>query len=178
MKMSAEVAHIRPAGPDDLAELLDIYNHYVRETAITFDIEPLTQRAWRAWFGKFGETGPHRLLVAADSAGGQLLAYAYTSQFRAKPAYDPSVEVTVYTAPGEAGKGLATALYRALFVAIAREDVHRAYAAIVTPNPASEALHVRFGFRQVGVLSQVGRKFGRYHDVGWWEKDLTSGGGD
>ncbi|MHA1545765.1 MAG: GNAT family N-acetyltransferase [Alphaproteobacteria bacterium] len=171
--MSDGPLHVRSGESGDLAALLDIYNHYVRETTITFDIEPLAMDAWRDWFAKFAETGPHRLLVGVDPASELIVAYAYAAQFRAKPAYNPAVEVTVYTAPGKSGNGAGTVLYRALFEALAGEDVHRAYAAITLPNLASEALHARFGFRQIGVLTQVGRKFGRYHDVGWWEKDLS-----
>ncbi|MEU6230036.1 N-acetyltransferase family protein, partial [Streptomyces sp. NPDC047042] len=92
--------------------------------------------------------------------------------FRAKPAYGTTVEVTVYLAPDAGGRGIGTLLYKALFEALAGEDVHRALAGIVTPNEASVRLHERFGFRYVGTYREVGRKFGRYWDVAWYEKDL------
>lgn len=82
------------------------------------------------------------------------------------------MEVTVYLAPDAGGRGIGTLLYKALFAALAGEDLHRAYAGIAQPNEASTRLHERFGFRYVGTYREVGRKFGRYWDVAWYEKDL------
>lgn len=102
----------------------------------------------------------------------EILGYATSSAFRPKPAYATSVEVTVYLAPHARGRGVGTLLYKALFEALADEDVHRAYAGIAQPNEASARLHERFGFRHVGTYREVGRKFGRYWDVAWFEKEL------
>ena len=154
---------IRPAVEDDLPALTELYNHYIATTAVTFDLEPWTLDQRRAWFGHYAETGRHRLLVAYED--GVLAGYASTSPLAVKAAYQTSVEVSVYLAPDRGGRGIGTALYEALFAAIADEDVHRAHAGITLPNPASVALHRRFGFEEVGVYDQVGRKFGRYHDV-------------
>lgn len=162
---------VRPAVPDDLPRLTEIYNHYVAETSITFDITPFTVEERRAWFGAHPASGPHRLLVAV--ADGTVAGYATSSPFRPKPAYATSVEVSVYCAPGVTGRGLGGALYTALFAALEGEDVHRAYAGIALPNDASLRLHRRFGFRDVGVYEQVGRKFGRYWDVAWLERPLN-----
>lgn len=98
--------------------------------------------------------------------------YATSSAFRPKAAYAPSVEVTAYCAPHAVGRGIGTLLYTALFEALADEDVHRAYAGITQPNEASTRLHTRFGFRHIGTYTEVGRKFGRYWDVAWYQKDL------
>lgn len=176
--MSVSEVHIRPGCEADLEALLEIYNHYVRATAITFDIQPITLAARREWLGQFGQTGPHRLFVAENPVTGRLLGYATAARFRAKPAYDTSVEVTIYTAPHDTGAGVGTALYQALFKALEAEDVHRAFAAITMPNPGSEVFHARFGFTQIGVMTEVGCKFGRYHDVGWWQKPLAAGTGE
>jgi phosphinothricin acetyltransferase len=100
------------------------------------------------------------------------VGYATSSRFRAKPAYDPTVEVTVYLAPDAAGRGVGTLLYQQLFAELRREEVHRAFAAIAQPNPASVALHRRFAFSEVGTLHQVGRKFGKWWDVLWMERAL------
>lgn len=154
---------IRPATTDDLPALTDLYNHYITTTATTFDLEPWTVDQRRTWFGHYAATGRHRLLVACADAA--LAGYASSSPLAVKAAYETSVEVSVYLAPGYAGRGIGTALYEALFAAIAGEDVHRAHAGITLPNPASVALHKRFGFEEVGVYDEVGRKFGRYHDV-------------
>ena len=161
---------IRPAAAADLPELLEIYNHYVRETPFTFDVEPVEFEARRAWLEEFARAGPHRLFVAAD--GERILGYAGSHRFRAKAAYDTSVETTIYLAGDAAGKGLGRRLYTALFDALEGEDLNRAYAGITLPNPASIALHHAFGFRKIAVYSEVGRKLGRYWDVAWYEKAL------
>ncbi|MFI1304731.1 GNAT family N-acetyltransferase [Streptomyces sioyaensis] len=213
---------VRAGTEADLAALTDLYNHYIRETCITFDTEPFTPAQRRPWLLSHPQDGPHRLLVAQEAAerakiphngpdgapqpgvagtphqgiedqppngpadgsrsglaatgtrrpGGALLGYATSSAFRPKAAYAPSVEVTVYCAPHAAGRGVGTLLYQALFEALAGEDVHRAYAGITQPNEASTRLHTRFGFRHIGTYTEVGRKFGRYWDVAWYQKDL------
>nr|WP_206314716.1 GNAT family N-acetyltransferase [Streptomyces coryli] len=147
-----------------------IYNHYVRETPITFDTAPFTPDDRRGWLLSHPEDGPHRLLVAR--AGSRILGYATSSAFRPKAAYATSVECSVYLAPDAGRRGLGTLLYKALFAALETEDVHRAYAGIALPNEASERLHRRFGFEHVGTYHEVGRKFGRYWDVAWYEKPL------
>ncbi|WP_031514266.1 GNAT family N-acetyltransferase [Streptomyces sp. NRRL F-5123] len=156
----------------DLAALTDIYNHYVRETPVTFDIDPITPDDRRPWLLSHPEDGPHRLLVARSTEGGQVVGYATSSPYRPKAAYATSVETSIYLAPGAGGRGIGSLLYAALFEALAGEDVHRAYAGVALPNEASIRIHERFGFRQVGVFHEVGRKFDAYHDVAWLEKRL------
>ena len=109
--------------------------------------------------------------MAADPDG-TLLGYATTSRWRPKAAYDTTVESSVYCRPDVVGRGIGSALYSALFESLAGEDIHRIVAGVSQPNPASVALHLRFGFRQVGVFSNVGRKFGEYWDVAWFERPL------
>ena len=162
-------ATIRPAVLHDLPELTAIYNHYVVHTAITFDLAPFEPDGRRAWFGEHSASGRHRLVVAADRDG-SLLGYATTSRWRPKAAYDTTVESSVYCRPDVVGRGIGRALYSALFASIANEDIHRVVAGVSQPNPASVALHLRCGFRQVGVFSNVGRKFGQYWDVAWFER--------
>lgn len=167
---------VRPGVESDLEALTDLYNHYVRETPITFDTAVFTPEERRPWLLSHPEDGPYRLMVAVEtgSAGNsqRILGYATSSAFRPKPAYTTSVEVTVYLAPDAGRRGIGTLLYKALFEALAEEDVHRAYAGIAQPNEASTRLHERFGFRYVGTYREVGRKFGRYWDVAWHEKEL------
>ena len=163
-------ADVRFARRDDMPALNELYNHYVESSPVTFDIEPVELAAREAWFTQFAETGSHRLLVAESE--GTLVGYACSHAFRAKRAYETSVETTIYTAPGHGRRGLGTALYSALFDALEGEDVHRAYAGVTLPNEASLALHRRFGFRPVGTFEQVGRKFGRWWSVQWLEKPL------
>ncbi|GGS82195.1 GNAT family N-acetyltransferase [Streptomyces griseoviridis] len=163
---------VRPGVDGDLRALTALYNHYVSETAATFDTEPFTPEERRPWLLSHPEDGPHRLMVAADSRSQEILGYATSGPFRPKPAYATSVEVTVYVAPRAGRRGIGTLLYGALFEALAGEDLHRAYAGIAQPNEASVRLHERFGFRHVGTHREVGRKFGRYWDVAWYEKEL------
>lgn len=172
-------ALVRPGAEGDLTALTDLYNQYVRETAITFDTTALTPEERRPWLLSHPVDGPYRLMVAtAATATGnfeqseRILGYATSSPFRAKPAYATSVETTVYVAPDAGGRGIGTLLYTALFEALAGEDLHRAYAGIAQPNEASTRLHQRFGFRHTGTYREVGRKFGRYWDVAWYEKEL------
>ncbi|MEV5463510.1 N-acetyltransferase family protein [Streptomyces sp. NPDC002788] len=164
---------VRPGVEADLAALTTLYNHYVRETAITFDTAIFTPEERRPWLLSHPEDGPYRLMVAAEPETQRILGYATSSPFRAKPAYATSVETTVYVAPDAGRRGIGTLLYKALFEALSGEDLHRAYAGIAQPNEASARLHERFDFRHVGTYREVGRKFGRYWDVAWYEKDLT-----
>ncbi|MGD0366470.1 MAG: N-acetyltransferase family protein [Acidobacteriaceae bacterium] len=159
---------MRAARLDDLPRLTEIYNHYVVHSPATFDLEPKTHDQRREWFAQFAETGRHRVLVA--EADGVILGYAGTMRWRPKPAYDTTVETSIYCAPESVGRGIGGKLYAALFDAIAGENIHRIVAGYVPPNPASAALHERFGFRPVGTFSEVGYKFGRYWDVCWVEK--------
>lgn len=161
----------RPGLEDDLEQLNSLYNHYVCQTHITFDVEPITMDARREWFSHHRPVGRHRLLVAAD--GPRLLGYASSSPLRPKPAYETSVETSIYLSPDATGLGIGTALYSALLVALEGEDLHRAYAGIAMPNPASVALHERLGFSQAAYFTEQGRKLGRYWDVAWYEKPMS-----
>src|SRR5262249_9893295 len=161
-------AHVRPASAADLPALTDIYNHYIVNTPTRFALEPFTPDGRRAWFEAHSASGPHRLLVA--DADGTLVGYATSSRWRPKAAYDTTVESSVYCRADAVGGGIGSLLYGALFQALATEDVHRIVAGVALPNPASVALHARFGFREIGVFTQVGRKFDQYWDVAWFER--------
>ena len=162
---------IRAATLDDLPALTDIYNHYILHTPITFDVQTFTADERRAWFDDHHASGPHRMLIATDTAGA-CVGSATTSRWRPKPAYSATVESSVYCHPDAVGRGCGTALYAALFAALQHEDVHTIVAGLTLPNPASLALHGKFGFRPVGVFHAVGRKFDKYWDVAWFERPL------
>jgi len=161
---------VRPATADDLGRINDIYNHYVLHSQATFDVEPITIEARRAWFSHYSTSGPHRLLVAEDD--GVVLGFATSSPFRPRAAYATSIETSVYCDPDRLGLGIGSKLYERLFDEIKGEDIHRAYAGISMPNDASVSLHERFGFVKVGEYTEVGRKFGRYWNVALYEKPL------
>jgi phosphinothricin acetyltransferase len=161
---------IGSATVEDLEAISDIYAHYVRTSAISFDLEVPSEDWRREWFSTFDGSGRHRLLVARGD--GRAVAYAASAPYRPRAAYATSVETSVYVAPSHVGRGLGSALYEELLSSLEREDVHRAYAGIGMPNPASVRLHERFGFRRVGYYTEQGRKFGRYWDVAWYERSF------
>ncbi|HZO80201.1 MAG TPA: GNAT family N-acetyltransferase [Candidatus Binataceae bacterium] len=165
--MAADIT-IRPAIRGDLAAITEIYNYFIRNTPITFDVEPYTVETRTPWFDGFAGGGRYRLFVAEQA--GVVVAYAGSMPFHHKRAYETSVETTIYCASGMEGRGVGTRLYEALFDAIGGQDIHRAMAGITLPNAASVALHRRFGFTQVALFTENGRKFGRYWDVAWFEK--------
>ena len=165
-------AAIRFAESADLNRLVEIYNHYVVETHVTFDTEPFTVAERIQWFNQFAETGRYRLLVAEADEG--IVGYATSTYFKPRAAYNTSVETTVYLDPQQHGHGIGTRLYGELIgQLIAEESVHRAYAGIALPNDGSVALHRRLGFERVGSYHEVGFKFDRYWDVDWFEKDVS-----
>jgi phosphinothricin acetyltransferase len=162
--------HVRRSAGDDLQALTDIYNHYVKTSPATFDLEPVSLENRREWMSRYADAGPHRLLVA--TVGDTIAGYATSGKLRERPGYLTSVETAVYVHPDYQARGVGARLYATLFAALSSEDVHRAYAAIVLPNPASIALHARFGFAPAGMFREAGRKFGRYWDVQWFERPV------
>jgi phosphinothricin acetyltransferase len=167
----AEVT-IRAGESDDLFRLVEIYNHYVVNTHATFDTNELMPAQRTAWFAGFSIEGPHQLLVAEK--GGHVIGYASSSKFKERPAYDRSVETTIYMAAEEHGAGNGHKLYAALIESLKAEpSVHRAYGVIALPNESSVAMHKTLGFALVGTCHEVGYKFDKYWDVGWFEKEMS-----
>ena len=162
---------IRNFRTEDVEALVHLYNRYIEETTITFDIEPYTVEHRREhWLSHYQPSGRHRLLVA--ECDNQVVGYASSSRFRTKAAYNTSVETSIYVDMSFHAKGIGTQLYTALFDVLGAEDVHRAYAGITMPNDVSVVMHKKFGFKQVGLFKEVGRKFGQYWDVAWFEKKI------
>ncbi|HSC17543.1 MAG TPA: GNAT family N-acetyltransferase [Rhizomicrobium sp.] len=159
---------IRRAKSADVSALLEIYNHYILKTPITFDIEPRTLAQRRDWLDHFAAAGRYQCFVA--SVGGETIGWACSTKFKEREAYATSVETSVYCAPGFTGRGIGRQLYATLFEALKGEDIHRAYGGITQPNEASNRLHLALGFRLIGTYGEVGRKFGRYWDVAIYER--------
>src|SRR6267142_1207516 len=111
---------IRSAVPGDLPALVELYNGYVATSTCTFDVEPFPVEARRPWLEQFAAQGRYRLLVADEE---RLVGYAGSLRFRDKRAYETSIETTVYVAPDQHGKGIATRLYSALFEALRGDGV-------------------------------------------------------
>ena len=165
--MDAKVA-VRVANEADLPRLTEIYNHYIINTPTTFDLEPYTVVQRREWFSHYAATGRHRLLVAERD--GAVVGYTSSSPFHPRHAYDTTVEMTIICAPEAIGFGIGQIMYEAIFESLKGEDIHAAVAAITLPNDASCAIHERFGFSQIGVLKEAGRKFDQFWDVVWYQR--------
>jgi phosphinothricin acetyltransferase len=158
---------IRDAGPDDLPAMAAIYDEQVLTSVATFDTAP----RGAAYLGaKLAAAGGSDIVLVARS-GDEVLGYAYSGPFRPRPAYDGTKEVSVYLAAGARRRGLGRALYAELLRRLdALAEVHTQVAVIALPNDASEALHRSAGFEQIGVLREVGHKFGRYVDTAWYQR--------
>lgn len=161
---------IRNADASDAAALARIYNHYVLNTHITFDLEPVSVDNRLEWMQQFDNGGLHRLFVA--EVAGKVVGYTSSSSFRPKPAYYRSVETTIYLAEDCAGNGYGEQLYGHLMSALRETEAKRCYGIIALPNDGSIRLHEKLGFKKVGHLSEVGFKFDQYWDTAWMEKSL------
>jgi phosphinothricin acetyltransferase len=165
-----ETVSVRPGRESDVPAITAIYNYYVANTAVTFDLEPWPVDNRVFWFRQFAPTGRHRIVVAERDR--DVVGYAYSTRFRGRAAYDPTVETTVYVHHDALRQGIGTSLYAELFRRLTSEDVHRAVACIALPNDPSIALHTDFGFEFKGIIEEVGHKFGKYWDIGWYVKPM------
>jgi phosphinothricin acetyltransferase len=161
---------IRAAEERDLPELLEIYNYYVLNTHITFDVEPRTLEQRWDWFRHFARRGRYQCFVAVRAE--RPIGWASSHPFKDRAAYDTSVETSVYLTKDEGGKGIGRSLYSALLTALEKEDVHRAFGGIAQPNEASVRLHMSLGFVRAGLFGEVGRKFSKYWDVEWYQRAM------
>ena len=159
---------IRPATPDDASAIVEIYNHYVATTVISFEERPVTPDEMAGRIRDVMATLPW---LVCESEG-TVLGYAYATKWRVRSAYRYSAETSVYVAPGQGGKGIGSALYTTLLEELRAREIHMAIGGIAQPNPASVALHERLGFEKVAHFKQVGRKFDRWIDMGYWELQL------
>ena len=162
--------NIHNCGPGEYAAVVDIYNHYIEHSAATFDLQAYSVGERVPWFASFSDDGPHQLLVAR--ADDTVLGYCYSAPFNDRPAYSISVETTVYVAPDRVGQGIGASLYTELFARLEQCGLHGAYAGVTLPNDASVRLHKRFGFREIGVETEVGYKFDQYWSVARFERRL------
>ena len=165
---------IRIAREEDLPALLAIYNYEVRHGVATFDTEEATLPGRRAWLLAHNRDN-HPLFVAEE--GGAVLGYVSLSVFSAKPAYDGTVELSLYVAPDARGRGVGGALLEHI-ISWARQDArtHALISIITAENAVSRHLHERLGFRLCGTLHEVGWKFGRWLDVAYYELKVDGSG--
>ncbi len=160
---------IRAATPADAAAIAAIYNHYIATTTISFEEQAVTAAEMAQRIREVSATLPW--LVHEE--GGAIAGYAYATRWRVRSAYRFAAETSVYVAHGRGGQGIGSALYTALLAELRVRGMHMAIGGIAQPNPASVALHERLGFVKVAHFSEVGRKFGRWIDVGYWELKLA-----
>ncbi|MXO61178.1 GNAT family N-acetyltransferase [Altererythrobacter salegens] len=160
-------AIIRPAEARDAASCAAIYAPFVRETCISFELEPPDEAEMARRIADYGAS--HAWLVA--EADGQVAGYAYGSPHRTRAAYSSSCDVAVYVDPAYTRQGIGRALYDNLLVRLSQQ-YHAAFAGIALPNEASVALHEAVGFTHLGTYREVGWKLGAWRDVGWWQRLL------
>ena len=159
---------IRVACPEDAEAILAIYTLIVRETAISFEVEPPTYVEMHERIA----TTLRRLPWLVCERQGEVLGYVYASPHRARAAYQWSVDVSVYIQAKARRTGIGRALYHALLQLLSLQGFYQCFAGITLPNPASVGLHEALGFQPVGVYQAVGYKLGGWHDVGWWQRAL------
>ena len=159
---------IRAATLHDAAAIQEIYAPIVANTAISFEEVPPDAAELER---RMTETLPNYPYLVAEEAE-LVMGYAYASQHRARSAYRLSIDVSIYVADWAHRRGVGRALYTELLNIAAARGYHAAFAGIALPNDASVGLHEAMGFSPVGVYREVGRKFDRWHDVGWWQRLL------
>ncbi|KPL81888.1 arsinothricin resistance N-acetyltransferase ArsN1 family B [Herpetosiphon geysericola] len=166
---------IRVATLADAVAIHAIYAPIVEQTVISFEVVAPTSTEIAQRINKTLEQYPW--LVWAD-AQGQVQGYAYASQHRSRPAYQWSVDTTVYVANSAQRQGVGRALYQQLLQQLQALGYYSAYAGITLPNTKSVGLHEAIGFTPVGVFRQAGFKHGQWHDVGWWQYQLQPADND
>lgn len=161
---------IRPVTNEDASSISDIYNPYITDTVVTFEEEETTAADFKQRIAKVNAEGLP-WFVAEDESG-NIMGYAYATKWRDRFSYRFSVEVTAYLSTENISKGLGTKLYQALFDELKRKNIHSVIAGITIPNEASIALHEKFSMEKVAHFKEVGLKFNRWLDVGYWQGTL------
>jgi len=156
---------IRNVKITDAKQIADIYNYYVLNSVVTFDDVPFTETAFRDRI--FSISSAYPFLVYEE--GNKILGYAYAHMFRQKPAYKNTEETTIYLANEVQGKQIGTKIYVSLLQLLRDQKYHVAIGGLTLPNEASVNLHEKFSFKQVAHFKQVGYKFNKWLDVGFWE---------
>ena len=160
---------IRAADPSDADGIAAIYAHHVLHGTASFDTVPPDSDFWRA---KVADIAARRWPFVVAEDGGSVIGYAYATQFRDRPAYAETCENSIYVAPGSAGRGVGSALMEVLLPAAAHSGFRQMIAVVGGGEPASVALHQKFGFVIAGRMCNVGRKFGRLLDTVYLQRAL------
>lgn len=163
------VPKIREALAEDAKAIADIYNPYILNTVITFEETPVTPEEIQTRVEAVKALGYPYLVMEQNDL---VIGYAYANLWRTRAAYRHTVETSIYLDPNSAGKGLGTVLYKELLERLKTMDIHVILGGITLPNPVSVGLHEKLGFKKVAHFTQVGYKFGRWLDVGFWQLTL------
>jgi L-amino acid N-acyltransferase YncA len=161
---------IRNVSEQDVLWICDIYNHYIEHTDASFEEECLTVTQMSERIRSVQSSGYCWLVAESE---GEVIGYAYSTRWSERSAYRYTVEVSVYLNPTVQAQGWGTKLYEALFKELRKNSFHMVIAGITLPNPASIALHEKFGMKKAAVFDEVGYKFGQWKDVGYWQVQLT-----
>jgi L-amino acid N-acyltransferase YncA len=156
---------IRYAKANDAAEICKIYNHYVLGTTITFEEEPVSTDEMAQRIAETLQSLPWLVWEQDESLQG----FCYASKWKGRCAYRHSVESTVYVRADSIGRRIGSRLYRALLDELRRRKFHTVIGGIALPNDASVALHEKLEFEKVAQFREVGNKFDRWTDVGYWQ---------
>jgi len=167
--MPREKCVIRTVTAGDADAIARIYNHYVANTIITFEEQAVSAGEMAARIAEIAAASLPWLVAEQD---GRIVGYAYASKWKGRCAYRFSTECTVYLDPDCVGMGYGTQLYERLFAALRECGMHAVIGGVALPNPASVALHEKLGMRKVAHFSEVGYKFDRWIDVGYWQATL------
>lgn len=152
---------------EDAQGICDIYNHYVEKSISTFETEPITAEAMTERIEQviFGYKLPW-FVYAVDE---KILGYSYATKWKPRVAYSKTVETSIYIHPNHIGRGIGRQLYSATVEWLKELEFHSLLGGIALPNDASIELHEKLGFQKVGQLKEVGYKFDKWIDVGYWE---------
>ena len=159
---------IRPVSLNDTAQILEIYNHYVATSLVTFEEELVSIADFRKRISDIISKYPY--LVYEEDA--QILGYAYAGVFRTRVAYRFAAESSVYIHKDHFKKGIGSKLYAALLPLMKQQGIKSAIGGVTLPNEGSVKLHEQFGFEKVAHFKAVGRKFDQWLDVGFWQLEL------
>jgi L-amino acid N-acyltransferase YncA len=156
---------VRYAKANDSAEICKIYNHYVLGTTITFEEEPVSTDEMAQRITETLQSLPWLVWEQDESLQG----FCYASKWKGRCAYRHSVESTVYVRADSIGRHIGSQLYRALLDELRQRKFHTVIGGIALPNDASVALHEKLEFKKVAQFREVGNKFDRWTDVGYWQ---------
>lgn len=152
---------IRPVSPDDATAIARIYNHYVTETTVSFETEPLTVAEMRQRILTLSAAFPYFVHVS----DGEVDGYCYVHDWKERAAYRGTMETTIYLAPDARRHGVGQAMMERLVDECRRRGYRALIACITAENVESVDFHRHLGFKQVSLFEQVGCKFGRLLDV-------------